>query len=320
MPGAPSDAVDLTWEELTARPLDFQGHRVRLPAWFDDDYEDTYIFPSPAHRDPFGRTALHRTHYAGHPGDISACARRMVFIEGTFDAFNGGTMFIAVASLWRWRVVSAPLQANPAPVVVRKPLPPSPDPDMVRIAAGNLPPGWRNSEQGSAHVEAFDIDRDETSAAAFRRLIAEGKVESNWVLEHQNPAFDARPLVCVSAVEAEALCRLQGKRLPTEQEWARAGFPLATTPREMEEPGLGCLGPRAGESIVPGKDDVTPDGVRNLAGSVEEWTASPHCKPAPIGCATFDRVWRGGASGKESAANRGGGTESHLLRGFRCAR
>ena len=98
----------------------------------------------------------------------------------------------------------------------------------------------------------------------------------------------ATPMLHVNAHEAEAWCRWAGRRLPTEAEWeyaasagAQAGSGRRRHPWGDVQPGPGRVnlwfpesagGPSAVDSFAAGD---SPDGLRQMAGNVWEWTASP---------------------------------------------
>ncbi len=112
---------------------------------------------------------------------------------------------------------------------------------------------------------------------------------------------DPMPVDCVSRTLAEAACNQQGKRLPTEDEWeyaagsrsnewvqpwgdddsencARAILARGRTVLETDAfyvglEAYGCRGVDPPGAVAGGNArDVTIDGVRNMAGNVDEWT------------------------------------------------
>lgn len=126
------------------------------------------------------------------------------------------------------------------------------------------------------------------------------------------PGREHEPITFVSWADAEAYCAWAGKALPTEAEWERAAkggagerrFPWGDEAPTCEravlfarvdcEPGVAPVGSRS-----PQGD--SPDGCRDMAGNVAEWTADwygPYSEDAaedPTGPAEGTlRVMRGG--------------------------
>jgi formylglycine-generating enzyme required for sulfatase activity len=83
---------------------------------------------------------------------------------------------------------------------------------------------------------------------------------------------DAYPMNCVNWDEADKFCTLHGKRLPTEVEWLHAAGP-ANFPWGNEAPASKKVCWAKGETclVAQYEDDVTPAGIHDLAGNVQEW-------------------------------------------------
>jgi formylglycine-generating enzyme required for sulfatase activity len=135
---------------------------------------------------------------------------------------------------------------------------------------------------------------------------AEGRVASRVV---KTPPFriDAYefteaelPLSGVTLERARALCKGQGGRLPTEDEWIVAAAGQGDRPRRYPWGNTGAVCTRAAFGLKEGPcargadgpdtagahpDGATPDGIHDLAGNVAEWVET----------GTAESVVRGGA-------------------------
>jgi formylglycine-generating enzyme required for sulfatase activity len=142
------------------------------------------------------------------------------------------------------------------------------------------------------------------------------------------------PVRMVSWQAAALYCAEHGKRLPSGAEWewaarGRAGrtFPWGEGVKSCAQavydrsPGRPCAPPAAGPpgpGPVGGGEDVTPEGVHDLAGNVSEWVADAYGGPDV-------KMVRGGhyldALPFLSGANvyRAHRAELHRQLGFRCA-
>ncbi len=215
-----------------------------------------------------------------------------------------------------------------------------------------LPGGAFKGGDGKRHeVTPFCIDTTEVRVSAYQRcreagidskrgctdggvrVKTKGQEEGGQWDPHCNLAAqgrDTHPINCVDWSQAKAFCRWAGKRLPSEWEWewaARGGtrrnrYPWGNEPAPscnvtvMHDGGDGCG--RGGSWPVGMKArDVTPDGLEDMGGNVEEWTQSSR---------GGRRVLRGGAwnikgGSRFRASNRQSGNpnDSFFYVGFRCA-
>ena len=128
-------------------------------------------------------------------------------------------------------------------------------------------------------LDTYLIDKFETSNARYRAFMQ--------ATRHPAPAYwdDPRlnqpnqPVVGVSWTDANAFCKWEGKRLPTEAEWERA----ATGPEGNKPyPWGNALDPRKANYAMTNDRTMPVDsypegvsgfGVYNMAGNVFEWVA-----------------------------------------------
>jgi formylglycine-generating enzyme required for sulfatase activity len=165
----------------------------------------------------------------------------------------------------------------------------------------------------SVYLDAFAIDRDEVSAADYRKCVAVGGCDLDPLISGDERYIrDEWPLVNVTWSEAEDFCRWRGGRLPTEAEWERAargdnpdatwpwgveerlkdfnhGQPRVEAMREIERTQntafvplslLGDPDDSDGAALIapPGSYvwGAGPYGTRDQAGNVAEWTADAY--------------------------------------------
>jgi formylglycine-generating enzyme required for sulfatase activity len=159
---------------------------------------------------------------------------------------------------------------------------------------------------------------------------------------------DHLPVSHVSWYGAKLYCEAIGKRLPTEDEWEAAArgrtdrrFPWGNAvprcgdvviKRDGQVPMSGACAPGADVAVRPvgsASQDITAEGVHDLAGNVSEWTASLYVdgsRAARGDSAPHDapRVVRGGSWAESGMARTSGRTRLPPFvmgqnLGFRCA-
>ena len=210
---------------------------------------------------------------------------------------------------------------------------------MVRIPGGTY---WASSPSGRAgsipgrwvNVQPFLIDDTEVPVRMYAACAQQGTCampRSGQSCTYGVIGKEAHPQNCVTWGQAEVYCRWAHKRLPTEAEWewaARGATRLLRSPWGFVPPSKQLCW------SAPGNDRATrgfaatcavgsypaggsPQGVKDLAGGVEEWTATR---------AGSGHVIRGGSwattSPKLALASwrLGGDLDVSPAIGFRCAR
>jgi formylglycine-generating enzyme required for sulfatase activity len=195
-------------------------------------------------------------------------------------------------------------------LVVRVPTCQASGADMIRIPAGPFRSGGLGEPRAvlgedlhekdipaeqDVDEPAFSIDRTEVTNAAFRMFSADASatVVSMPVYPNtihlRNAGGDAYPISDITWAEARAYCRFLGKELPTDRQWQKAmrgGLMLGATPNQSPRRNLpwgAWVEPVPANISDTGKEpapvgswpgDVSPYGVLDLAGNVQEWTSS----------------------------------------------
>ncbi|HEX7603983.1 MAG TPA: SUMF1/EgtB/PvdO family nonheme iron enzyme [Polyangiaceae bacterium] len=190
--------------------------------------------------------------------------------------------------------------------------------NMVRVPGDTFMMGTSagDADEGPVHsatVATFDVDTTEVTVAAYKACAAAAACTD--ADEDKDGAQDActwskhrgdLPITCVSFAQAEAFCKWAGKRMPTEEEWEFAArgtdgrlYPWGNDAPTDEPCWSGIPRPdnRAVRTctVASHPKDKSPFGVLDLAGNVQEWTASPYCNYASKRCQSPDlyRVKRG---------------------------
>jgi sulfatase modifying factor 1 len=175
-------------------------------------------------------------------------------------------------------------------------------------------------------LSAYYIDRTEVTVAAFRRCAELGRcVAPPYAAGGKRFDRPEYPVTLVSWEDAQAYCRFDGGRLPTEAEWERAArgtarrqFPWGKLYNSRfanhgafaiddtdDTDGFSELAPVG--SFPPGR---TPDGIDDMGGNVEEWVLDAIDDLLGAHYAAATEVNPKGAPGGALRVIRGGGFES----------
>ncbi|MEM9454749.1 MAG: SUMF1/EgtB/PvdO family nonheme iron enzyme [Myxococcota bacterium] len=198
---------------------------------------------------------------------------------------------------------------------------------------------WSGQPPRYAEASAFWIDLHEVTRDAYAQCVQAGRCTEvtcpNGVNPVENFSEDAARLVpqtCVTHEQAEAFCRAQGARLPTEAEWeyAARGPDARIYPwgNNMRDEYMNTLIPISGTL-----GDVSYFGIRGQGTSAVEWVAEtyeidaglqpfltgPFRRPdGPLLTAEASRGRRYVIKGGKAGARRDQGQPDPRV-GFRCA-
>ena len=235
-------------------------------------------------------------------------------------------------------VSSPPVAQTEMPVEPRDALPPG----MVRVPEGSFQMGSMDGEPDEqpvhrVEIRAFAMDLLEVTLEEYEACVDAGRCSKaqtdeagcNWGKKERRK----NPINCVEWVQARDYCAWKNKRLPTAEVWeyAARGADATRYPWGNDvAPRKPCYerSPEQGTCVAGERpEDISHFGVRDLGGSVVEWTASPYCSYEDSKCASEDHVIKGGAwqNSMESSlrsAWRGhvGPGKSNDVIGFRCAK
>jgi len=157
--------------------------------------------------------------------------------------------------------------------------------DMVAVPGAAFwlgPPTATAPGQQHVTLSAFQIDRHKVSVADYRRCVAAGVCvppPADALSNEAHPGRDEHPINALQWAEAQTFCAWQGKRLPTEAEWALAArgpsslpFPWGHDRPTCELAVLaGCGNGTQRVDALPAS--ASPYGAIQMIGNVSEWTA-----------------------------------------------
>lgn len=151
--------------------------------------------------------------------------------------------------------------------------------ERMSASFGFKEPPYENEEpQRSVFVDGFWIDRFEATNVEFERFrAATGTPVPEKLRSLDLSGYPLHPVVYVTWYEADAYCNWRGDRLPTETEWEKAArgsdgrrYPWGD---DYDESRANTRNPgSAPAGSFP--EDVSPYGVRDMAGNVAEWVDS----------------------------------------------
>ena len=181
---------------------------------------------------------------------------------------------------------------------------------------------WGEKPLHTVELPSYYIDRCEVTNARYAACVAEGGCTPpifDWSATHRpyygTAAYGNFPVMNVNWAQARDFCEWDGKRLPTEAEWEKAGrgssdtrlYPWGDQPKSCTLANLSLSnGACVGDAVEVGSypDGASPYGVMDMAGNVREWvsdwysdtyyTNSPAYNPQGPDNGT-NRVVRGGS-------------------------
>ena len=151
-----------------------------------------------------------------------------------------------------------------------------------------------------AKVPAFCLDKTEVSQEDYDACLAKGECSKphgkQITCNHGRAGREKHPANCVDYSQAEAYCKSQGMRLPTEVEWERAASGgderrFAWGDESPDE--RSCWKNNMSCPIASYPDEAY--GLKDMTGNVWEWTQSWHTAYPFPGNDGRHRIYRGGS-------------------------
>lgn len=157
---------------------------------------------------------------------------------------------------------------------------PGPDRDMVRIPKGEFTMGSNEHTDETRHqvvLDAYLIDKYEASNERYKEFMRATSHPAPAYWDDPRLSKSNQPVVGVSWNDANAFCKWEGKRLPTEAEWERAAkgpdgdrhYPWGHTLDSKKA----NYGQNVGRTMPVDSypEGASGYGVYNMAGNVFEW-------------------------------------------------
>lgn len=214
-------------------------------------------------------------------------------------------------------------QAQPTaitePSPTAEPAQPTAPEGMVLIPGGSFLMGSEIGEPNErpehpVTLDAYFIDQFEVSNADYLACVAAGGCTQSGLRNsfrragyRDDPLFADYPVMGVTWTQANAYCQWAGQRLPSEAEWefAASGPENFTWPWGNEfDARLSAASSLDTEAIDSFPDGVSPFGVFNMAGNVNEWVLdrfdanfyanSPEANPVNLDSGS-SQIYRGGS-------------------------
>ena len=184
------------------------------------------------------------------------------------------------------------------------------------------------SPAATVWVSSYYLDKSEVTYGEYQACVADGACPERKPNYHDFRRDDV-PMTGLSWFEARTYCQAQGKRLPTEAEFARAARgtdgappPWGNAPADcknsviMDESGRGCGTPKAGTHPEKGRPLAVGSrplqgGFNDLIGNAEEWVDDWYQPYADCGDACLGTDPRGPCAGEDTCAQ----SETKLVKG-----
>lgn len=187
-------------------------------------------------------------------------------------------------------------------------------------------------------MKAFLIDTHEVTNKEYADFVhATGHTPpKTWQGGHHDSSKGKHPVTFVTQEDAEAYAKWAGKRLPTAEEWEKAArgpdgriypwgdefdpYKAATAESDLQAIKGALCDINSAAEVMAAAGDISPYGVKDMAGNVREWTATPsQGDPKMVmvkGASWVDLSVNARAAHKEYIPKTGYG---HIV-GFRCVK
>lgn len=166
---------------------------------------------------------------------------------------------------------------------------PSVDNGMIKVAKGPAVLGYvyYTGLYGPRPypVDEFWIDRFEVTNAQYSEFVADTGHEPAAFFDDEAFNRAQQPVTGVLHADATAYCAWAGKRLPTEVEWEKAARGVSGQVYPWGDDmdlSLAHLSGDAPVAVTDFQGDVSPYGVRGMAGNVSEWVSDTRTARAGV--------------------------------------